>query len=193
MDLERRARGREPPRTHLTIGRQTRATRAAAGSPRQDAPLLAAATVRHDRERSRGYAQRICSASIASHRAHDAGVVLVVGRPPAAAVWLTCSEAYDLSCINTDDVQAALDLLYRISPIALVVASTLDEPSLHSFCDGVRRHGAMRYVPIVASGPGEEALRRRSRDAGVDAYVPRTGMPSPSRYISCAGSNWRSS
>jgi hypothetical protein len=46
-----------------------------------------------------------------------------------------------------------------MSPIALVVASTLDQSSLYAFCERVRQHDAFRYAPIVASGP---AVRRRS-------------------------------
>jgi hypothetical protein len=98
--------------------------------------------------------------------------VLIVGRPQTAPAWHTWSAVHDLRCVEAADVPAALEQLSRMSPIALVVASTLDEPLLSDFCERVRRHDAFRYAPIVASGPGDEALHRRSRAAGVDAYLP---------------------
>jgi hypothetical protein len=103
--------------------------------------------------------------------ARDTRGVLVVGRFRGAALWHTCSAMQNLRCIHVADVPVALDLLSRMSPIALVVASTIDQRSLHDFCDRVRQHDAFRYAPIVVSGPRDEALRRRSRDAGADAYV----------------------
>lgn len=100
-----------------------------------------------------------------------ARTVLIVGHPQGAPAWHTWSAAHNLRCVNAADVPAALEHLARMSPIALVVASTLDDRSLHDFCERVRQHDAFRYAPIVASGPGDEAQHRRIRDAGVDAYV----------------------
>jgi hypothetical protein len=96
--------------------------------------------------------------------------VLMVGRPQTAPAWHTWSAA-NLRCVDAADVPADLEHLSRTSPIALVVASTLDQSSLHDFCERVRQHDALRYAPIVPSGPADEALHRRSRGAGVDAYV----------------------
>jgi hypothetical protein len=150
-----------------------------------DAPLLAIADG-FPRSRNGRHVMSMTSVpsrSKTSTRAREAGVVLMVGRPQAAVTWHTCSEGHGLQCVEAEDVTAALDLLRRTPRVALVVASTVDENSLRRLCGGVRQVDAFRYAPIVASGPRDEALRRRSRDAGVDAYVPEAHAASLAMHV----------
>jgi hypothetical protein len=86
-------------------------------------------------------------------------------------------------CVEAEDVNAALDVLVRAPPIVLVVVWIVDEDSLRRLCVGVRHVDAFRYAPIVASGPRDDALRRRSRDAGVDAYVPIADPPALAMHV----------
>jgi hypothetical protein len=123
------------------------------------------------------------SRSKTSTRAREAAVVLMVGRPQAAVTWQSCSAVHGLRCVEAKDVNAALDLLLRTPRVALVVASTVDEDALRRLCGGVRQVDACRYAPIVASGPRDEALRLRSRDAGVDAYVPEADAASTAIHV----------
>ena len=98
----------------------------------------------------------------------DVGIVLIVGRPDASPSWRKCSAQFDLVAIEVGDVETALDLLHRISPVALVMASRLGPSSMRCLCAGVRARDSLHHTPILVSGP---ARQDRNEAADIDGYV----------------------
>jgi hypothetical protein len=96
------------------------------------------------------------------------GIVLIVGWPDASPTWKNCSAQFDLVAIEAGDVETALDLLQRISPVALVMASRLGPSSMRRLCAGVRARDSLRHTLILVSGPARQA---GNEAADIDGYV----------------------
>jgi hypothetical protein len=104
----------------------------------------------------------------ASHT--DVGTVLIVGWADAAAVWRRCSAECDLAAIQAGDVETALDMLGRLSPVAVILAWHFEASVVRRLCEEVRARHSRRYTPILVSGPDDPA-RHVEYASAIDGYV----------------------
>jgi hypothetical protein len=98
------------------------------------------------------------------------GTVLIVGWPDAAPIWRRCSAEYDLIAIQAGDVETALDVLHRVSAVAVIVAWHFDGSFVHRLCAEVRARHSRRYTPILVSGP-DDPPRHGEYASAIDGYV----------------------
>lgn len=100
----------------------------------------------------------------------DVGTVLIVGWPEAAPVWRRCSAECDLVAIQAGDVETALDVLGRTSPVAVILARHFGASVVRRLCAEVRARDSRRYTPILVSGRDDPA-RLSDCAAAIDGYV----------------------